>query len=433
MKIACLLVGLVAMAARADGPAALNLSHPPGDADLTALLWARSPDLVAAQLRVRLAGAELTRAKVWPNPGFDFLWATFPIGPTNPPGLDRFTEVPNYTFTLNQLVELGKRAPREAAARSAREAAALDALELLRQRWFDLQERIAEIATAQIRIAALAETVANAERLAELQRQRAAKGDIAGLDADRADLEAEKFASNLGEEREKLSAALLVCSQTVGLTCLPFDSPAEASAYLNGRLGIGALRPPVLDQRPDLRSLTAQEASAESLLTLAHNRWIPDPTFRFGYLLDQFTIAGNQHQSLFLGISFPLTFFDHGQADAEAATATATAASSARSLLLAQAQRDVTALTAQREAAMDRRIRLRDRTVPLAREVVERLESAVQRGGAPLPDLLLARRTLGELQLDAADLDLFTFRLSVARSRAAGELPPFPDSAPHVP
>lgn len=82
---------------------------------------------------------------------------------------------------------------------------------------------------------------------------------------------------------------------------------------------------------------------------------------------------------------------------------------------------------------MDRRIRLRDRTVPLAREVVERLESAVQRGGAPLPDLLLARRTLGELQLDAADLDLFTFRLSVARSRAAGELPPFPDSAPHVP
>ena len=57
----------------------------------------------------------------------------------------------------------------------------------------------------------------------------------------------------------------------------------------------------------------------------------------------------------------------------------------------------------------------------------------VQRGGAPLPDLLLARRTLGELQLDAADLDLFTFRLSVARSRAAGELPPFPDSAPHVP
>jgi len=424
---------LAAGAAGADVPATLNLSRLPSDADLTALLWERSPDLVAAQLRVRLAAAEVTRSGVWPNPGFDFLWGTFPIGPTNPSGLNRFTEVPNYSFTLSQLVELGKRAPREAAARSAREAAALDALEVLRQRWFDLQERIAEIATSQLRIAALTETVTNAERLAELQRQRAAKGDIAGLDVDRAELEAEKFASNLGEEREKLAAALLVCSQTVGMRCVAFGSPSEAAGYLNGRLGIGALRAPAIEQRPDLRSLTAQEASAESLLTLAHNRWIPDPTFRFGYMLDTFTIAGDQHQSLFLGVSFPLTFFDHGQADAEAASATAAAASGARTLLLAQAERDVGALTAQREAAMERRIRLRDRTVPLAREVVERLESAVQRGGAPLPDLLLARRTLGELQLDAADLDLFAFRLSVARSRAAGELPPFPEAAPHVP
>ena len=70
---------------------------------------------------------------------------------------------------------------------------------------------------------------------------------------------------------------------------------------------------------------------------------------------------------------------------------------------------------------------------PLARDVVQRLESAVTRGGAPLPDLLLARRTLGDLQLDAADLDLFAFHLTVAQARAAGELPPLPENIPHVP
>jgi cobalt-zinc-cadmium efflux system outer membrane protein len=428
-----LLLLLVASAALADVPVRLQLSRLPSDEALTALLWERSPDLVAAQLRLQLAGAEVTRARVLPNPGFDFLWGTFPIGPTNPPGLNRFSDVPNYTFTLNQLVELGKRAPRQAAARSVREAAALDALEVLRQRWFDLQERIAEVATAQVRAAALEETVTNAERLAELQRQRATKGDIAGLDADRAELEAEKFTSNLGEEREKLAAALLVCAQTAGIPCEAFLAPDDALAYLVGRLGIGAPRPPTVEERLDLRSLAAQEAAANSLLDLAHAKWIPDPTFRFGYVLDQFTVAGNQHQSLFLGVSLPLPFFDHGQADAQAASATAGAAASARLLLQAQAERDVASLTAQREAAMDRRIRLRDRTLPLAREVVQRLESAVQRGGAPLADLLLARRTLGELRLDEADLDLFTFRLSVARSRAAGELPPFPETAPHVP
>lgn len=106
MRPLLLLLLVLAPVASADAPARLQLSRLPGDAQLTALLWERSPDLVAARLRLQLAGAEVTRSKVWPNPGFDFLWGTFPIGPTNPPGLDRFTQVPNYTFTLNQLVEL---------------------------------------------------------------------------------------------------------------------------------------------------------------------------------------------------------------------------------------------------------------------------------------------------------------------------------------
>ncbi|MGZ6132740.1 MAG: TolC family protein [Myxococcaceae bacterium] len=429
---ACAPWALTLLLAAAAGPESLDLSGLPGEPDLVELLWARSPDLVAARAKIGLAQADVTRARVWPNPGFDFQWGTLPIGPTNPPGLDKLADVPNYGFTLSQAVEIGKRGPRQAATRSARDAAMLDALETLRQRWFDLLERISEVATAEIRVGALAETVRDAQRLADLQLERQKRGDIAGLDVDRAVLEAEKYASNLGQEQEKLAAALLLCAQTVGLTCRPFGTIEAARGFLTRRLA--ARLPPLdLDQRPDLRSLQAQEASARSSLTLAERRWIPDPTFRLGYVLDQFVIAGNQHQSLMVGVSIPLTFFDHGQADAQAASAQAAAAVEAQVLLRAAGLRDAFSLELQRGEALARRQRLQERTLPLARDVVQRLETAVTRGGAPLPDLLLARRTLGDLQLDAADLDLFAFHLTVAQARAAGELPPLPESVPHVP
>lgn len=413
-------------------PDSLDLSTSPSDLQLVEILWARSPDLVAARAKLGQADAEVTRSEVFPNPGFDFQWGTLALGPTNPPGLDKLRDVPNYTFTLNQPVEIGKRGPRQAATRSARDAALFDALEILRQRWFDLLERISEVATAEIRVGALEETVRDAQRLADLQLERQKRGDIAGLDVDRAVLDAEKYASNLGQERERLSAALLLCAQTVGLACRAFESPDAARAFLSARL---AASPPApnLDARPDLRSLQAQEASARSSLTLAKNRWIPDPTFRVGYVLDQFIASGSQHQSMLVGVSIPLPFFDHGQADAKAASALAEAAGEAQILIRAASTRDLTSLAQQRDAALARRSRLQERTLPLARDVVQRLESAVTRGGAPLPDLLLARRTLGDLQLDAADLDLFAFHLTVAQARAAGELPPLPESVPHVP
>jgi hypothetical protein len=47
----------------------------------------------------------------------------------------------------------------------------------------------------------------------------------------------------------------------------------------------------------------------------------------------------------------------------------------------------------------------------------------VTAGGAPIQDLLQARRTLGELPQDAADLDLANFEVSPALMRAAGNSP----------
>jgi outer membrane protein, heavy metal efflux system len=415
--------------APATSPAAsattLSLASLPDQDSVAALLWERSPEFASARARVASARSDLVRAGLIPNPELDLGANTLPLGSTNPPGLNRWTEVPNYGVGLSEQFELGKRGPRKDAARATLASTALDVQAQLRARTYDLLERAAEVATAEVRVAELEKLAADAARLTELQRARAQHGETAGLDADRAALEEAQLQGQLAEEHNHLTEALLNCSQTVGLACTPFGSREAASQFLTTRLA-RTLAPVDVQQRPDLRSLEAQQLSAKSALTLARRRWIPDPTLRVGYLRDQFVISGNQRDSLGVNLTIPLPFFDHGQADALAASATAEAAERARAQLTAQAGRDLTALTTQRQSVETRRERVRTQTLPQAANLVQRLEAAVKAGGASMLDLLFARRTYGQLVLDAADLDLAAFRLSVSmeRVRGAGPKPP---------
>lgn len=441
LLVSCLLLGATAASAQpapssaatpeapAASPAAsatdLSLASLPDEDGVAALLWERSPEFASARARVASARSDLVRAGLIPNPELDLGANTLPLGTTNPPGLNRWTEVPNYGVGLSEQLELGKRGPRKNAARAALASTALDVQAQLRTRTYDLLERAAEVATAEVRVAELEKLAADASRLTELQRARAQHGETAGLDADRAALEEAQLQGQLAEEHNHLTEALLTCSQTVGLACTPFGGREAATQFLTARLA-RTLAPADVQQRPDLRSLEAQRLSAKSALTLARRRWIPDPTLHVGYLRDQFVISGNQLNSLGVNLTIPLPFFDHGQADALAASATAEAAERARAQLTAQAGRDVAALTTQRQSVETRRERVRTQTLPQASNLVQRLEAAVKAGGASMLDLLFARRTYGQLVLDAADLDLAAFRLAVSmeRVRGAGPKPP---------
>jgi len=435
-----LLVFLLALAPAASAggapageqaPASLDLGRMPDDRTLAQLLWARSPDLVTARSKLASARSEVVRADVLPNPSLDASWNTIPVGRTNPPDLsDPLEQVPNYAVSLSMLVEIAKRGPRQRAARSGFEAAALDTYELLRQRYYDTLERIAEVAAAQVRVAALGDLVGDAHRLTELQQERTRRGDAPGVDADRAALEEDKYAGTLRDERQKLAEGLVACGHTAGVPCRPFADAKDASAYLSR--GIRAA-PGDLDTRPDIRSLAAQQASATASLELAHNKRIPDPTFRIGYVYDQFVVAGNQRNSLMAGVSVPLPVFDRGQADALAAAASADAAGRAQALLVTQAERDAAALATQAEDVAARRRALTETSLPLARRLVDTLERAVRQGGTSLSELLLARRSLGELVLDDADVELLAFRVDAALARNGAAGPPAPPDLAPVP
>lgn len=403
--------------AAAPGPT-LDLSQLPNDTGLASFVWQHAPDLQAARVRVAAAKAEADRAHLLPDPSLDLSVNTLPVGPLNPVDLkDPLLNVPNVAVGLSLLLEVGKRGPRQDSTREAARATALDALDELRRRTLELEDVVGDVASAEVRVTTLERLADDAARLTELQRARADKGDTSALDADRAQLEAESTWTALADAREAVAEGLRLCAEHVGVPCLPFGSADKATRYLGRRFDGAAAD---VEARPDVRSLDAAQKSAEAARTLATRRVLPDPTVRVGYVRDQFVISGNQQNSLFVGVSFPLPFFDRGQVDARAAEVAAASARDARAALVAGAQSQLERVGAQLATVEARQGRLRAQSLPLAESVVSRLETAVTRGAAPLQELLLARRTRAELLLTLNDLDRSAFHLQVERARLTG-------------
>lgn len=416
------MVSVVLVSVLAAGP--LELSKLGNEGSLAELLWREAPELQDARVRVAQAEAERRKALRLPNPGLDVSLNTLPVGPLNPGDLkDPFLNVPNVAVSLSVLLELGKREPRQEATAEAARAAALEALEQLRQKVLELEDVVGDVAAAQVRVDAFTGLTEDARRLAELQQARAQKGDSSDLDADRARLEQESALTALGEARVQLAAALASCAQVLSTTCTPFLDASAATAWLERR---STFVPGELARRPDLRALEASLKAAQAAQRLAANGWLPDPTLRVGYVRDQFVVSGNQQNSLFVGLSLPLPLFQHGQDDAEAAAIAARAAERSHQLLLQSARVQLDQLKVQLEAMEARHERVNKSSLPLARAVVDRLTAAVNRGAAPIQELLFARRTLAELTLADTELDRTIFHVNVARERLAGSLDALP-------
>ena len=420
---------LLVVAATTD--TALDLSQLPDDAALSAYVWAHAPALQATRARVAAARAEADKAHLLPNPALDLSANTLPIGPLNPADLQQpWANVPNYNFGLSVLLEVGKRGPRQDALREAARATALDALEEVRQRTLALEDVVGDVAAAEVRVATLEHLVEDAARLTLLQRARADKGDTSALDADRAQLEQEGTLTALADAREAVAEGLRLCGEQLGVPCLPFASKEKAARFLARRVDFGAAD---VTARPDLRALEAAEASARFSQTLASRHALPDPTLRVGYVHDRFVISGNQQNSLYVGLSFPLPFFDHGQTDARAAEVAAAAAASTRQRLASSARDQLQRVDTQLATVEERQKRLKEQSLPLAESVVARLETAVNRGAAPVQELLLARRTRAEILLTQNDLDRAALHLQVEKARLTGAGVPLPDEVTDAP
>ncbi len=399
------------------------VSTAPFDEDaFAAIVWDNAPDVLAARAQVIEADAARDHSHLLPNPTVGGDWATIPLGTRT--GGAPFWDVPNYTFGISSLLEIGKRGPRQEAAEAARSSARFVSLDAYRRSFFAALEALSRQAAAAMRAAVLRRLVASSDEGLRLQSARAEKGDVAGLQVDRSRVEHLRLLSALRGAEVEVEDAALVCMRIVGSECPRFTSEDEATRFLlHGSLATTADAIARTSDRADIRALGAEGLRLQAELVLARRLKVPDITFGVAYTHDTFVLAGNQANSISISLSLSLPVFDRGQI--EVARTERRLRHNARmvEILSASAHREVELGDRQLVALRERARALEDEALPQAREVLERTEAAVQRGGGALPDILLVRRALEELVLDRVEALAAIHRVTLDRRRAAADLP----------
>lgn len=372
--------------------------------ELERLIIPRVATIEASALEIDLAEAEVRQARLLPNPVLDLGWGTIPLGPTNPPGLARpLANIPNYGVGLSFKFPVGKRRPAIGRAQALVEAARARLDATTRAVSLQLAGLLGQLAVATLRRDGVHALVDTAKRAVVAAEARLAAGFGTPFDVDRLQIDLRRLEQQLGSADSDISAVLAACTGVAAMPCEGFTNSAEARQFLIVWIDDPALASAALDERPDLRALSALERAAAAEQRLARAQGFPDPTVRLGYLHDRFIVAGNQRSSLELSVSFPLPIFDRGQALRDAARARQARIAGERRRRIATSELRVRALYDRVAVQRERQRQLSRDLIPRAQAILDEMEHAADTRLLSLVDVLQARRTMSELLIEEAD------------------------------
>jgi cobalt-zinc-cadmium efflux system outer membrane protein len=393
---------------------------------LAAWLRERDPMFESARAKVEAATQLDYQTHVLPNPQLQVTAGGFVLGPTNTNNGGSGSDIPhltlaettNFTFGISELVELGKRGPRQTAAGLRAQEAGETAVASLGGRLGDATNALGHLAYVAAKRETLAANAEAARRLADSEKVRLDKKDLSAAEYARIELDAEQVERALARGEADLAGAIAVCSATLYARCAPagLDSAAlDAAAPLPAQLPASN---EAIERRP-VREASRLEARALGWdATLAQRRRIPDPTLSVSYMIDNLVQAGNQHQQAIFSVGIPLPAFDRGDHDAAAARANARAIEAEDIATIRGQYGLVQALLAQRDTLQKTLATLERDALPKSTQIVTQTRHAFDLGEARLADLLLVERAHRDLLLEVLDTryDLFNVRAQLRQA-----------------
>jgi cobalt-zinc-cadmium efflux system outer membrane protein len=365
-----------------------------------------SPDVAAARSDVAAATAVGRGSRLIPNPVLDISVSNFSIGHTEPsPRLDKSLI---YGAGLSEMVELGKRRPRIAAAGLRTNAAQGRLTATVADRVSDARSALARLIYAQARATELDASLTQARAAAQVAKGRLDHDAMSGVDYDRLLIDLAGIQTEAAHAHADAEAADAQCEATLLAAC---DVASAGVSALDPAAPIPASwNPADLAKRADVRALQQEGRAAMSDADLAAARAVPDLTFRLGYARD--TFLGDLPNQLSLSVSAPLPFADHGQyAKSEALAHAEQYAQQARATMI-RARGDIVSLFTRKRSVEGALATLENDSLPRANGVLSAQERGLLEGQLDITDLLLARREAIALRLQVLELrfELFTIR-----------------------
>lgn len=365
----------------------------------------------AARARAeRLVGeAATTAAGVLPNPQLVLEHRRTLSGPSE------------QETTIGIAVQLGlggRRSLLQEAAEARRRQAQADAHATLFESALAFREAFVTAALDDARVVVLAEQQRAVEALGVTIRGLAKGGESAGYSVLRQQTQASLHRRLLASMQARAAASRAMLEAWTGeeITLVPVALPDLA-----GGAQVSAPNPlPIVASPPRVAS---QEAAAEASsleARAARRRWVPEVGVSAGYR--SLTGAGSTTgHGITLGLTVPLTFFDHGQGEAARAEADrALAAASAEGLKRESASSAKAA--AAKLHTLEASVADLDRAVAEAASLQTMSVTLYTAGEATLTELLDAYGAAEEARLARIELAEEIARARLARMRAAGTL-----------
>lgn len=370
--------------------------EPEGDLTLrqaVALALLQSPELAAFGWEVRAREARLVQAGLLPNPALSALVEN--LGTDK----DEVTGGIQTTLQLGQLIELGgKRSARTRVAAAEREVAGWD-YEIRRIDILSLVSlRFIEVLSAQRHLALLEESVALAEQSRQAVAEKVTGGKASPVDETKANVAVSTARIGVERARRQLEVSRKALSATWGNGTPRFKGAA-------GDLDALSRVPPferlagLLAKNPELALWASEVAMRQAAVDLAVSKAIPDLNVSAGYR--RYSPSGEDVDTLLVGISIPLPFFDRAQGDIREARSRAARSEEERrgaelrlGIALAENYRALSGAHSELTA-------LRETVLPGAKSAFDAVREGYQLGKFGLLDVLDSQRTLSEARAQA--------------------------------
>ena len=363
------------------------------------------PALRAARLAVEEAkGRQLAAGRLTnPTLNFDFQTQSNLSPQTSVISIDQ-------SFPITRRLSLEKKLTAQFVS-----AADLEIQDVERRLISEAQQQVVQLLTLSKQRVLRQQQTELAKELSEFAHERAKAGEVSPLDANQAQLDAQRLRVESRLLEAQSVSLLEKLKPMLGLR-------SEDSLSIAGDLpSMSVPDPPAWTLRPDYQLAQTKIAAAETTRHMAQAKRLPDVTggFLASHEMQDFTPMRSERTG-FVGfrISVPLPFWNRNQgeiAETEAAVERARLESEALAL---QINGEVGAARREMETNASIVHETRDTLLPLAVEQSAAMQKAYESGQADLLSVLRARDQ--RLQLEAASLDaLRDFHLARVRYEAA--------------
>ncbi len=298
--------------------AALTASAPLTIDDAVSAALLQNRDLIAAKLDIEAAQVERVAAGLYPNPTFSYTLGNIILGSSNPQGSNIHAsgfDQTVHSLSIEEVIDVwAKRNARMRAADRGVDYQKIVVEDALREVTYSVRSAFVDVVKEQWELQLARDTRARYDETIRLSRSRYAAGDISEAELRKIELEGLRYQNDVidGEMELDLARQKLAVLMAVSTSALP----ASVQEPLERRLTL-ELQPLVdraLRDRPDVRAVQAANKRAQADISSAKREGLPDISLGVGYTHSNFTVSGDNPDSLALTLSLPLPVFDRNQA-----------------------------------------------------------------------------------------------------------------------